>query len=58
MPFGVGAAELVAVVRAVVERFPLAGASIAGFSPASPDAAGDDLPTILRLVAALTSGGA
>ena len=58
MPFGVGAAELVAVVRAVVERFPLAGASIAGFSPASPEVAGDDLPTILRLVAALTSGGA
>jgi arginase len=56
MPFGVGAAELVAVVKAVVERFPLAGGSIAGFSPASPDAAGDDLPTILRLVAALTSG--
>ena len=58
MPFGVGAAELAAVVRAVVERFPLAGASIAGFSPASPEVAGDDLPTILRLVGALTSGGA
>lgn len=58
MPFGVGAAELVAVVKAVVERFPLAGGSIAGFSPASPEVAGDDLPTILRLVAALTSGGA
>lgn len=58
MPFGVGAAELVAVVKAVVERFPLAGGSIAGFSPASLDVAGDDLPTILRLVAALTSGGA
>ena len=56
MPFGVGAAELVAVVKAVVQRFPLAGASIAGFSPASPEVAGDDLPTILRLVAALTSG--
>jgi arginase len=56
IPFGVGPTELVALLKAVVERFPLAGASIAGFAPASPDAADDDLPTILRLVAALTSG--
>lgn len=55
MPFGVGPTELVALLKAVVERFPLAGASIAGFAPASPEAADDDLPTILRLVAALTS---
>ena len=34
----------------------LAGAAIAGFAPNSPEAADDDLPTILRLVAALTSG--
>lgn len=56
IPFGVGATELVALLKAVVERFPLAGASVAGFAPASPEAADDDLPTILRLVAALTSG--
>jgi arginase len=56
IPFGVGPTELVALLKAVVERFPLAGASIAGFAPASPEAADDDLPTILRLVAALTSG--
>ncbi|MGW9632087.1 arginase family protein [Agromyces sp. NPDC055520] len=56
MPFGVGAAELVALIRAVTARFPLAGAAIAGFAPASPQAADDDLPTILRLVGALTSG--
>jgi arginase len=55
MPFGIGSTELVALLKAVVERFPLAGASIAGFAPASPEAASDDLPTILRLVAALTS---
>jgi arginase len=55
MPFGVGPTELVALLKTVVERFPLAGASIAGFAPASPDAADDDMPTILRLVAALTS---
>ncbi|MFB6611511.1 arginase family protein [Agromyces sp. NPDC056379] len=58
MPFGIGAAELVALVRAVAARFPIAGAAIAGFAPASPQAADDDLPTILRLVGALTSGDA
>jgi len=56
MPFGVGPAELVALLKAVDDRFPLAGASIAGFSPASPDVAIDDLPTILRVVGALASG--
>ncbi|MFC9561327.1 arginase family protein [Agromyces sp. NPDC056965] len=58
MPFGIGAAELVALVRAVAARFPIAGAAIAGFAPASPQSADDDLPTILRLVGALTSGDA
>ncbi|MFB9310456.1 arginase [Agromyces hippuratus] len=58
MPFGIGVAELVALVRAVAARFPLAGAAIAGFAPASPQSADDDLPTILRLIGALTSGGA
>ena len=47
---------LAALLRAVAARFPLAGAAIAGFAPNSPEAADDDLPTILRLVAALTSG--
>ncbi|GAA1748767.1 arginase family protein [Agromyces humatus] len=58
MPFGIGAPELATLLRAVAARFPLAGASIAGFAPRSPEAASDDLPTILRLVAALTSGAA
>ncbi|MGI9823223.1 arginase family protein [Agromyces sp. Marseille-Q5079] len=58
MPFGVAAPTLVALVKAVVSRFPLAGAAIAGFAPSSPDAADDDLPTILRLVGALASGAA
>lgn len=56
MPFGIDAATLVALLREVVARFPLAGAAIAGFAPGSPEAAEDDLPTILRLVGALTSG--
>jgi arginase len=58
LPFGVGAAELVALLKAVVDELPLAGASIAGFTPASPDVALDDLPTILRIVGALASGAA
>ncbi|MFD4422792.1 arginase family protein [Agromyces sp. NPDC058484] len=57
LPFGIDAAALAAVLRAVAARFPLAGAAIAGFAPGSLEAASDDLPTILRLVAALTSGG-
>ncbi|MET4159643.1 arginase family protein [Agromyces sp. PvR057] len=56
MPFGVDASTLVALVKAVVARFPLAGAAITGFAPNSPGAADDDLPTILRLVGALASG--
>jgi arginase len=56
LPFGAPPDALVALVREVVATVPLAGASIAGFAPSSPDAAIDDLPTILRLVGALTSG--
>jgi arginase len=55
VPFGLTAAELVQAIRAVKARFPIAGASIAGFSPASAEAAADDLPTILRIIGALTS---
>jgi len=56
MPFGIDATTLIALVKAVVARFPLAGAAITGFAPSSPEAAEDDLPTILRLVGALASG--
>ncbi|GAB3606953.1 arginase family protein [Conyzicola nivalis] len=55
VPFGLSAAALVQAIRAVKARHPIAGASIAGFSPASIDAAADDLPTILRIIGALTS---
>ncbi len=53
IPFGVSAGELVAAVRAVVNRLPLAGATIASFAPESAAVAVDDSPTILRLIAAL-----
>lgn len=53
VPFGVSAAELVAAIKALVARVPLAGATIASFAPESAAAAVDDAPTILRLIAAL-----
>jgi arginase len=55
-PFGVPAADLVASITAVTERLPLAGATIAAFAPASPEAAVDDAPTLLRIIGALSRG--
>jgi arginase len=53
-PFGVPATTLIETVRALVSRFTLAGAGITEFAPASDLDAVDDLPTILRIVGALT----
>ncbi|GLI26006.1 arginase [Agromyces rhizosphaerae] len=55
VPFGASPAEVAALLRAVLARFPLAGATVAGFAPADPVSAGDDLPTILRLIGALAA---
>jgi arginase len=54
-PFGLGAAALVDLLRAVKQRFPLAGAAVTEFAPASPEQAADDLPTILRIIGALAA---
>jgi arginase len=54
-PFGVSVALLLDVIRAVKDRFPLAGAAVTEFAPASPEEAADDLPTILRILGALSS---
>lgn len=54
-PFGVPTRELVAGIRALTERFELAGAGITAFAPANAMDAADDMPTVLRLIAALTS---
>src|SRR3954471_1447881 len=54
-PFGVGLPELVAELKALVARFPLAGAGITMFAPDGPDAASEDLATVLRLLSALTA---
>jgi arginase len=53
-PFGLGAAALVELVKAVTPNYPVIGAGVTGFAPASPDQALDDQPTILRIIGALT----
>lgn len=57
-PFGLSVAQLTAAIRAAVATVPLAGAAICEFAPADAAAAADDLPTVLRILAALTSGTA
>ena len=54
-PFGVRAAVLVETLRLLLARFPLAGAGITEFAPASPSEALEDLPTILRVIGALSA---
>lgn len=54
-PFGVTVATLLDSIRAVRARFGLAGAAICEFAPSTPEAASDDLPTILRIIGALSS---
>jgi len=54
-PFGVQASTLIETVRALGARFTLVGAGITEFAPASPQDAVDDMPTILRLIGALSS---
>jgi arginase len=54
-PFGVQASVLVDSLKQLLERFPLAGAGITEFAPASPADAVEDMPTILRLVGALAA---
>jgi arginase len=53
-PFGLSVENLTAAIRALRAEFTLAGATIAGFAPSSPEAANDDLPSILRIISALT----
>ncbi|MEO7005995.1 MAG: arginase family protein [Terrimesophilobacter sp.] len=54
-PFGLSVTLLLDLIRGVRERFPMAGAAVTEFAPASPAQADDDLPTILRILAALSS---
>ncbi len=52
-PFGASTTQLSAALRALRERVPLAGATIAGFAPRTPADAVDDLGALLRLVGAV-----
>ena len=54
-PFGVSPSALVAAIKALRVRFPLAGATLAAYAPSALDTeqAADDAATILRLIAAL-----
>ena len=54
-PFGVSTTALLDALKALLARFPLAGAGVTEFAPASLDAAVDDLPTILRIVGVLAA---
>ncbi len=54
-PFGLEPGTLVQLLHAVRARWPLVGAGITEFAPSSPDAAAEDMPTILRIIGALTA---
>lgn len=56
VPFGLQIVELTTMLRVVLAALPLAGASISEFAPGSASTADDDLPTVLRILGALTSG--
>jgi arginase len=53
-PFGLSVHQLVEAITAVRSVLPLVGAGITEFAPSTPESASDDLPTILRIISALT----
>ena len=55
IPFGLTATGLIDLIKSVTSKYPLVGATIAQFAPPSPEEAVDDLPTILRIIGALTA---
>ena len=54
VPFGLEVDALTRAISAVRAEFALAGATIAGFAPATIDAGNDDMSSILRIIGALT----
>jgi arginase len=54
-PFGVTLSTLLETLRAIVGQFTLAGAGICEFAPPTPEAASDDVPSILRIIGSLTA---
>lgn len=57
VPFGMSITALIQSIRTAVDSVPLVGAAICEFAPADAAMADEDAPTVLRLLAALTSGG-
>ncbi len=55
VPFGITAATLIESIRAVKEKYELVGAGLTEFTPTSPEQAESDLPTILRIIGALSA---
>jgi arginase len=55
VPFGLSAAKLVELIRAVKAKYDVVGAGITEFAPTSPENATQDLPTILRIIGALAT---
>ncbi|WP_431031439.1 arginase family protein [Plantibacter sp. RU18] len=54
VPFGLELSTLLDCITELRARFGFAGAGVTGFSPGSPDAASDDLGTILRIIGAIS----
>ncbi|MFO7689947.1 MAG: arginase family protein [Cryobacterium sp.] len=54
VPFGLSIEDLTGLITALRGEFELAGATIAGFAPATVEAANDDMPSLLRIIGALT----
>ena len=54
VPFGLHVEALTRLITAVRGEFTLAGATIAGFAPATVDAGNDDMSSILRIIGAVT----
>jgi arginase len=53
-PFGLTVQQLVQAITAIRAIYPVVGAGITEFAPSTPESAADDLPTILRIISALT----
>ncbi|WP_082500987.1 arginase family protein [Agreia sp. Leaf244] len=53
-PFGLSVQQLVQAISQIRASYPLVGAGITEFAPSTPEASSDDLPSILRIISALT----
>lgn len=54
LPFGISVEALTGAITGLRAHFGVAGATIAGFAPSSPEAASDDLSNVLRVIGSLT----